>query len=526
MSAVVHRSCPAGLGVRLAALVLWNTSAQPAAQSLRQQETRHAKDTYVTATHLKFGRNGGHDRFQNISRAMHPRPVPFPEQTRGLCPQCLRVLPAWLVWEGERVFLEKHCPVHGLSKTVIWRGPPVLESWRRGKIPTTPVSPYNGGTRGCPWDCGLCGRHRQRSCTVLVEITQRCNLRCPVCFADAGSERETDPDIAALTKCLDQGFAQSGPVPVQLSGGEPTMRDDLPAIITLARRTGFPHVQLNTNGLRLAREPGYAQALKDAGLSWVFLQFDGIDDTVFTRLRGQPLLAEKLAAIQACARAQLGVVLVPTVVPGINELHLGGLIRLAARHTPTVRGVHFQPISYFGRYPDPPGDGQRITLPEIIDGLESQTSGQIQADHFRPPGCEHERCSFHGNFLVRDDGSLQPLGPPRSCCGPEIITAEEGARTAVAVVARQWSAPGGTQQENPSQENADHGSLDAFLQRARHTLAITGMAFQDAWTLDLERLQGCCIHVAAPDGRLVPFCAWNLTDGNGDSPHRRGTWPC
>lgn len=441
--------------------------------------------------------------------------------TRSVCPECLRALPARLVRNGRDVRLEKTCPVHGPSGAMVWRGQPDLDSWRRGKTPTFPAAPYPGQNRGCPWDCGLCASHSQRSCTVLVEITARCNLRCPVCFADAGEPAGADPDLAGLGERLGRAFAQSGPVPAQLSGGEPTLREDLPDVIRLASRTGFSHVQLNTNGLRLARESGYAEKLRTSGLSWVFLQFDGTDDEVFLRLRGRPLLEEKLAAVHACGQAGLGVVLVPTVVPGVNDHDLGGLIRLAAGHAPAVRGVHFQPVSYFGRYPHAPDDRQRITLPDIMRGLEQQTGGQVRVEHLRPPGCEHERCSFHGNYLVQPDGALRSLGPSRSCCGPG-----DGAQAAVDVVARQWSAPRPMDEAAASPPDQGPGSLDAFLQQARRTLAITAMAFQDAWTLDLERLQGCCIHVAAPDGRLVPFCAWNLTSCRGWSPHRSGAWPC
>ncbi|PTN37848.1 radical SAM (seleno)protein TrsS [Desulfonatronum sp. SC1] len=458
---------------------------------------------------------------------MKPLQLPLSSSTASVCPECLRPLPAVLVGDGEDAYLEKRCPVHGWFKTVVWRGSPSLESWRRDKTPTSPAAPHHPGqSRGCPWDCGLCAQHRQRSCTVLVEVTGRCDLRCPVCFADSGGGADTDPDLAALDERLRRAFAQSGPVPVQLSGGEPTMRDDLPEVIALARRIGFPHVQLNTNGLRLARESGYAGTLRDAGVSWVFLQFDGTNDAVFTHLRGQPLLETKLTAIRACGQAGLGVVLVPTVTPGVNDHDLGGLIRLAARHVPTIRGVHFQPLSYFGRYPHPPDDNQRITLPEIIRGLEKQTHGQIQMDHLRPPGCEHERCSFHGNFLVQPDGVLHSLGPSRSCCGPDFSSPVDGAQTAVDVVARQWSAPRPMEEASASSAQQIPGALDVFLQQSRRTLAVTAMAFQDAWTLDLERLKGCCIHVAAPDGRLVPFCAWNLTSRNGQSPHSQRTWPC
>ncbi len=456
---------------------------------------------------------------------MHPVIAPFNSETGSVCPECLRVIPARIMHSGDDAFLYKQCPDHGDTRTVIWRGHPGLQSWRRSKQPVFPRTPMDRDGRGCPWDCGLCAEHRQRSCTVLVEITARCDLRCPVCFADAGRTVAPDPSMSALFERMRRAFEQSGPVPVQLSGGEPTTRDDLPEVIRMLRMIGFPHAQLNTNGLRLGREPGLAVRLREAGLSWVFLQFDGTDDESYARIRGRPLLNEKLAAVSACSEAGLGVVLVPTIIPKVNDQDLGALIHFAAKHAPTIRGVHFQPVSYFGRYPAPPEDADRITLPEIMRGLETQTNGQIRVEHFRAPGCEHERCSFHGNFLVQADYSLRPLGASsRPCCDSEPPCSPDGAQAAMDVVARQWSAPG-PKEDASFPETTEQGSLDAFLQQARHTLAVTGMAFQDAWTLDLERLKGCCIHVAAPNGRLVPFCAWNLTSRHGNAPHREEQWP-
>lgn len=452
--------------------------------------------------------------------------APLAPETSSVCPDCLRVIPAKIVQNKDEAFLHKQCLAHGETRTVIWRGHPGLESWRRSKQPVFPRTPMGENGRGCPWDCGLCAEHRQRSCTVLVEITQHCDLRCPVCFADAGQPVAPAPSMSALFERMSRAFEQSGPVPVQLSGGEPTAREDLPELVRMMRMIGFSHVQLNTNGLRLGREPGFAVRLREAGLSWVFLQFDGVDDEIHARIRGRPLLGEKLAAVTACSEAGLGVVLVPTIIPGVNDNELGALIHFAAKHTPTVRGVHFQPISYFGRYPASPENARRITLPEIMRGLETQTGGQIRVDHFRPPGCEHERCSFHGNFFVKADYTLRPLGASaRPCCASETACSPDGAQAAMDVVARQWSAPE-SKDNAPLPTETKQGSLDAFLQQARQTLAVTGMAFQDAWTLDLERLKGCCIHVAAPNGRLVPFCAWNLTSRHGFAPHREEKWPC
>jgi uncharacterized radical SAM superfamily Fe-S cluster-containing enzyme len=273
---------------------------------------------------------------------------------------------------------------------------------------------------------------------------------------------------------------------------------------------------VNSNGVRLAADPRYAAELKEAGLFSVFLQFDGTDDAIYSTVRGRPLLAEKLKAIEHCAAAGLGVVLVPTIVPGVNTGNVGAILKLALELAPAVRGVHFQPASYFGRHPEPPAAEKRVTLPDLMRAIEEQTSGLMRVEHFRPPGCEHPLCSFHGNFLRQPDGGLKALTEhaPPCCCGtPE--PENRGTGKAVSFVTRLWGAPA-------SEENiAAMDGLDAFLENHRtNTFAVSAMAFQDVWNLDLERVQECCIHVVAPDGRMVPFCLYNLTSAEGEPLYR------
>lgn len=487
--------------------------------------------------------------------------------TESLCPRCLRRIPAVPVRTGDDVYLVKTCPEHGDFRSVIWRGPPDYESWYETKPAHRPGT-QTATERGCPFDCGLCPEHLQQTCCVLLEVTSRCDLGCPVCFASSGKnpgietgsgpgsdpgldaglgrgldpggdprlDREADPGLEEIEGWLRLLKAEVGACNIQLSGGEPTLRDDLPEILVMGRRMGFSFIQLNTNGLRLALEAGYAGRLADAGLSTVFLQFDGLGDDVYRRLRGQPLLEKKQAAIAACAAAGLGVVLVPTLVPGVNTGQIGAIIDYALRWAPHVRGVHFQPVSYFGRYPGTPGDGDRYTLPELMRAIETQTEGRFPAAALRSSGCGHSLCSFSGDFLVMADGSVRPLSDPavpRVCCGGEGPTrAIDKQRD---FIARRWSAGAG--QSGPAR-GASSGrgstgtiehcartdgsadpvmSLDDFLERVRsHAFTITAMAFQDAWTLDLERLRHCHLHVVAPTGKIVPFCAYNLTDMAGN----------
>ncbi|SNR69438.1 hypothetical protein SAMN04488503_0914 [Humidesulfovibrio mexicanus] len=457
-------------------------------------------------------------------------------ETEALCPVCLRRLPARRVRRGDAVWLLRHCPEHGPAEAVIWRGAPAFESWRRPKTPSAPPVCSTGVERGCPFDCGLCPEHAQHTCTGVVEVTGRCNLCCPVCYASSGKDASepqapgaeapgalqamSEPSVPELAARLAELRRVAGGCNLQLSGGEPTCRDDLPEIVAAARPLGFGLVQVNTNGLRLAREPGYAERLAQAGLQSVFLQFDGPDEACAI-LRGRPLLAEKLRALDACGRAGLGVVLVPTLLRGVNDHALGDILRLGLSRSPVVRGVHFQPASGFGRFALGMDESRRLTLPEVLTLLVEQSGGMLRAEDFHPPGCEHERCSFSARYAVRD-GALVPLAEG-GCCGAgsplsplAVPSAAEGARQAKASVARQWAAAAAPLAA-PARDD-----LERFLANrgADKRFSVSCMAFQDAWTLDLERVRGCCIHTQAPDGRLVPFCLYNLTAVDGTTLYR------
>lgn len=446
-------------------------------------------------------------------------------ETESVCPVCLARIKARRVAEGDRVVLRKTCPDHGAFSAVVWRGAPDYEAWGRTVAPSAPPAQCATESRlGCPFDCGLCPEHRQQSCCVLLEVTRRCNLACPVCFAEAGGG-DADPGLEEIGTWLDALRAGGRVVNIQLSGGEPTMRDDLPAIVALCRAKGFPFVQVNTNGIRIARDPVYLKRLRAAGLDCVFLQFDGVEDGVHTWIRGRALRAEKERAIENCAGVGVGVVLVPVLVPGVNTGQVGDIVRFAIARMPTVRTVHFQPITYFGRYPTPPLDSARITIPEVLRLIEAQTAGAFRAADFRPGTAENPYCSFNGRFLVAPDGGVQALRVPdgSGCCSAAAAPERGGnkadaAGRARSFVARHWAAaplssPGGANGGAPD-------GLDAVLEAQRRTLCLSGMAFQDAWTLDLDRLRQCYIHVLAPDRRLVPLCAFNLSSLGGTALYR------
>jgi uncharacterized radical SAM superfamily Fe-S cluster-containing enzyme/CTP:molybdopterin cytidylyltransferase MocA len=441
--------------------------------------------------------------------------------TGSVCPICLRRVDARRVVEGSNVYLAKTCPEHGDFRTVVWRGLPSYQSWGSAKkAPSRAPACATTVNEGCPFDCGLCTGHRQHTCCVVMEVTQRCNLSCRICFAGAG-DGQPDPSLDTIENWCRRLLDSGGPFNLQLSGGEPTVRDDLPRIVELARSLGFGFIQLNTNGVRLAADPDYAGVLKRAGLGCVFLQFDSTTDVGYRQIRGRALLETKLAAIRNCRENELGVVLVPTLVPGVNIGQIGEIIRFAIGQMPAVRAVHFQPVSYFGRYPGRPSDADRITLPEVLREIERQTQGRLPASQFFPPSAENAWCSFQGKFVVQPDGSIQaaPNPPSSGCCGSaaSLVQLEGGggARRAQQFVARHWAFP-----DPPAAPPVD--SLDEFLVRDRNTLCVSGMAFQDAWNLDLDRLRDCFLHAVTNGGRLVPLCAYNLTAAGGRALYRTG----
>ena len=442
--------------------------------------------------------------------------------TESLCPVCLKKVPARHVLINGDVYLQKTCDKHGDFSTIVWRGQsePSYDLWKKNKWPICPQKCLAKVEKGCPYDCGLCDEHKQQTCCALIEVTQRCNLNCSVCFAESGGD-SVDPSLDKIREWL-KVLVEAGRPFVHISGGEPTVRDDLPEIIRMIKEMDFPYIQLNTNGLRLAQDPKYVKILKEAGLSSVFMQFDGTKDEIYRKLRGRNLLAQKEKAIENCGKNNLGIVLVPTIVPEVNADNIGDIVRFGLSKSPAVRGIHFQPVSYFGRYPAPPSDDERITLPEVIREIENQTGGNLKVEYFSPSGCDHARCGFHGDFVVMPDGSVKHLtirNDEGCCCSSK--TGSSGVERNRNFVKRRWVRESSKNDQNLDKPNCEMDEMDIFLDRLKsYGFTITGMAFQDCWNIDLERLHECSLHVVSPDGRIIPFCAYNVTNIDGKSIYR------
>lgn len=408
-------------------------------------------------------------------------------ETASVCPLCGARVPAAYVQMEDGVHLERTCPVHGTHGTLVWRGDGFLD-WCSGWRPRPEKS------LACPTACGLCEDHQNETCCAILDVTQRCNLQCGFCFANGGDGDE--PPLQEVLESLDDIYAQ-GRRYLHLSGGEPTTRKDLPEIVAHASELGFEYIQLNSNGLTLAWNPDYAMALRDAGLSCVFLQFDGTTNAIYESIRGSSLMLAKLQALENCAVAELGVVLVPTLVPGVNTDNIGEMVRFALSQAPNVRGIHFQPVAYTGRYGkacDKPSAFQHYTIPELLDALETQTDGLVRRGDFAPSSCDSPLCGFHGEFQRVDSALEAHTTRSCCCCSPDVRRNQRYVRS-------RWT--------RALVDGDEPGSTDALLKEQNDaSFCMSAMVFQDEETLDLGRCQRCSVHVY-DSGSFIPFCVYN-----------------
>jgi uncharacterized radical SAM superfamily Fe-S cluster-containing enzyme len=350
---------------------------------------------------------------------------------------------------------------------------------------------------------------------MVMEVTQRCDLGCPVCFADTDCASNGEPDMSVIEQMYKTVLKVAGTPAIQLSGGEPTMRDDLPEIVAMGKRMGFHHIMINSNGIRIAREPDYLQRLLDAGAGTIYLQFDGVTDEVYRYMRGRDLFDLKTRVIENCARTGIGVLLIPTLKPGVNDHELGAIIRFAQSRIPTVRGVHFQPISYIGRYPAAPKDEDRITIPDVIGKLVQQTDGELRTENFLPRRSEDSHCSFSSLFILKE-GRLKAISRryanvlPSAWAG-HFRTPWESARSFMNLHWQSaWQKP-----DRPETGGCCSSGDEPYHVAAADGFTISCMPFQDVWSIDLERVQRCCGHVVTEYGRILPFCTYYLTDRHG-----------
>ena len=415
-----------------------------------------------------------------------------PEPTTSLCPTCLEPAPGRYVEQEGRVRLERTCPEHGGSSEPVWAN---AEHWAWAKGYGPPELPEG--------DLQVANQH---ACLAVVEVTQGCNL-CSFCFASSGPGGEHLPREEVI-ELLEVVRSDGGPRPIQFSGGEPTIRDDLPELVAQARGMGFEHIEVNTNGIRLAQEEGYAQELSEAGVSAIYLQFDGFEAATHQAIRDADLTGVKERAIQACQAAGLPVILVCTVVKGTNEHELGDIVRYALEHREAIRSINFQPVFHAGRFA---GEEELFSLDAVACTLAEQLPF-LEAKDLLPVPCCSAYCQAATALLPDGEGGAVPLtrflsqelweelaGLVTEADWMEVLAGTPKARDRSAFLASccGLEVPGGAEE-----------LVEEIL-----PVAITG--FMDASSADVDRLETCCIAVPTKQDGLVPFCAYNMTTRDG-----------
>ncbi len=433
--------------------------------------------------------------------------------TRSLCPVCKRVIDAQVGREGKRLIMRKRCPEHGsFAALVSPDADGYVRSLRNDKPGARPAYFATEVREGCPHDCGLCPDHRQHTCLALIEVNTGCNLACPTCFANAGAGYNLTLD--EVSSMLDAFVRAEGePEVVQFSGGEPTLHPQLLTMIQMAKDKGVQHVMVNTNGLRIARDPVWARRLAELR-PIIYLQFDGLEDATSVALRGEPLVQEKLQALDRLAEMDLDCVLVAAVERGVNEHEVGALVRFGIEH-PAVRAVNFQPVTHTGRHGSfDPLD--RVTIPEVVARIEEQTGGMFVASDFVPVPCCHPSCQSV-TYAHVEDGQVTPL--PRLIEVDDYLdfitnrTWPEPSHVVKHALERMWSSSAVPGSLSLAEQFCDAKcflflAISAF-EVAKQVFSVSIKDFMDAYTFDVSKVAKCCVGVLIPDGRMVPFCAYN-----------------
>jgi uncharacterized radical SAM superfamily Fe-S cluster-containing enzyme len=420
----------------------------------------------------------------------------FLSRTSSVCPVCLQVVEASLVSKESAVYLTKECPEHGASELKVWPDVEHYHWMNSFSFPHALPKVVTSLEQGCPRDCGPCVKHLRKPTLVEIEVTRRCNLRCPVCFMSADAA-EADPSLLDLEQLFKKIREQAGTAPgIQITGGEPTVRRDLPEIVRLGREAGFEGIEVNTNGIVISRDFDYLVRLQEAGLTGIYLQFDGLTPSLYTQIRGADLLATKLAAIENCRRAGIQVVLAMTVIDGTNLDQVGNVLRFALENVDVVAGLALQPAFTSGRFEV--GQPRRLSMGDIIFTLAEQCPDLVRPYDFYPLGCAHPLCDC-GTYLVRKPEGFVPITREIS---PEQYRAQ-------------------------FDSNSPQGSVfsDILFQQSGvgiEGLSLVIMNYMDAATMDLARLRECSMVVAVPDGRLLPFCSYHLTGCDGQRIHPVG----
>jgi 7,8-dihydro-6-hydroxymethylpterin dimethyltransferase len=445
------------------------------------------------------------------------RPYTFYDVAVTICATCFRKLEGKIVFQDGKVFLLKRCPEHGTERVLVADD---IDYYRRCrevfiKRPEMPVV-YNTPVKwGCPYDCGLCTDHEQHSCLSLVEVTDSCNLRCPVCYAASGPERLTHRPLALIEKMLDAVVRNEGqPDVVQISGGEPTLHPEFFAILELAKARPIRHLMINTNGVRIAQDEEFVKRLAESAPEVeIYLQFDSLQRDPLMQLRGADLRSVRERALERLNRYEVSTTLVATLKKGLNDQEIGTIIDFGLTQ-PCVRGVTLQPIQDAGRLEDFDPATDRLTLTEVRRKILEQSS-VFRSEDIIPVPCHPDALAMA--YALKLDSKVVPL---TGLIDPDVLI--NGARNTIVYE----EEPGirdclfklFATNHSPTSGAASLRDLLCCLPRIaapadlsyKNIFRVLIVQFLDAHAFDVRSVKKTCIHIVHPDGRLIPFDTYNL----------------
>ncbi len=456
------------------------------------------------------------------------------KNTQSLCPECLAPIDADVVERDGAVWMEKTCPDHGEFSALLASD---IRHYYENSVDLGNVGSCCGGScdsiattaaqeAGTAWN--------NHSCTVLIEITERCNLSCPTCFAGSSPQHSKMMSLVTFRQRLDGLLAggKQGADMIQLSGGEPTVHPEFFAMVEMLFDTGFNKVTINSNGIKLA-QPAFVERLAEikaaypAGELFVYLQFDGFDDATHLKLRGRAdLLKGKRRALQNCLDADIRVHPVMTLTRDINDHEVGNFLSLAVDN-PSVKHAVIQPAMYSGRY-DNPRHAHRLTVADTVQLIADQF-GTFGDQDFGPIPCSDPNCHSSAVAIRTDEGLI-----PVSRYFPKYADWDtDEARDLIAAFTNTINGPDGfaaairwatsDQRMVPVFESLSDAEVDRLLNAIAslqtqegalwdRLLTISIKPFMDAWTYDQHRVDKCCVHILDDDGNPVSFCQYNAVN--------------
>ena len=442
----------------------------------------------------------------------------FYELTRSICPECRRIIDGHVLLRDNKVFMHKRCPEHGEFEGLVYRDAQAYTSHTKYNKPgTIPLHFSTEIAQGCPHDCGLCPDHQQHACVGIIEVNTACDMDCPLCFADAGHGYNLT--LSEVEDILDHFVATEGdPEVVQFSGGEPSIHPDIIPMIRAAMERNIANVMLNTNGKRIANDDAFLADLAELK-PFIYFQFDGFDTETYRIIRGEPdILPEKLRALDRLAEIGCMTILVPAIERGVNEHEIGDIIKFGLEH-PAVYGINFQPAFHAGRYM-PHDPLQRITIPDLLKAVETQTGGLFLESDFTPIPCCFPTCNAATYAYIDDDGAVFPLSRLVNVdnyldyfTNRVLPDLKMDLRPALEMLWSSSAAPGMEKAtRNFVLTCAACGLIGGGVdlgEIAQHMFMIMFQDFMDLYTFNQKNVMKCCKEILLPDGYQIPFCAYN-----------------